>query len=69
MLIDTYNSRVLFQIVWSPTSMFKLGNLEQIVDAEMYEIFKKESQKWPIQDLSTIKRNKIMKNQPIQGIP
>ena len=31
--------------------------------------FKKKSQKLPTQDLSNIERNKVMKNQPIWGIP
>ena len=30
---------------------------------------KKKSQKWTTQELSNIARNKVMKNQPIQGIP
>ena len=30
--------------------------------------FKKNPQKWLTQDLSNVKRNKVMKNQPIQGI-
>ena len=35
----------------------------------LFALFKKKSQKWPTQDLSNIERNKVMKNQPIWGIP
>ena len=31
--------------------------------------FKKQSQKWPTRDVSNIERNKVIKNQPIWGIP
>ena len=43
--------------------------MEKIVDVKFFGNFKKKSQKWPTQDLSNIERNKVMKNQPIQGIP
>jgi len=43
--------------------------MEKIVDVKFFGNFKKKSQKWPTQDLSNIDRNKVMKNQPIQGIP
>ena len=42
---------------------------EKIVDVKFFGNFKKNSQKWPTQDLSNIERNKVMKNQLIQGIP
>ena len=40
-----------------------------VVDVKFFGNFKKKFQKWPTQDLSNIERNKVMKNQPIQGIP
>ena len=43
--------------------------MEKIVDVKFFGIFKKKSQKWPTQDLSNIERYKVMKNQPIWGIP
>ena len=43
--------------------------VEKIVDVKSFGNFKKKSQKWPTQDLSSIERNKVMKNQPIWGIP
>ena len=43
--------------------------MEKIVDVKFFGSFKKKSQKWPTQDLSNIERNKVMKNQPIWGIP
>ena len=43
--------------------------VEKIVDINFFGNFKKKSQRWPTQDLSNIERNKVMKNQPIQGIP
>jgi len=43
--------------------------MEKIVDVKFFGNFKKKSQKWPTQDLSNIERNKVMKNQPICGIP
>ena len=43
--------------------------VEKIVDVKFFGFFKKKSQKWPTQDLSNIERNKVMKNQPIWGIP
>ena len=43
--------------------------MEKIVDVKFFGNFKKKSQKWPIQDLSNIERNKVMKNQSIRGIP
>ena len=36
---------------------------------KIFWIFKKKFKKWPTQDLSNIERNKVMKNQPIRGIP
>ena len=42
--------------------------VKKIVNVKIFEIFKKKPQKWPTQDLSNIERNKVMKNQPIQGI-
>jgi len=36
---------------------------------KMVNVFQKEMPKRPTQDLSNIERNKVMKNQPIQGIP
>ena len=43
--------------------------MEKIVDVKFFGFFKKKSQKWRTQDLSNIERNKVMKNQPIWGIP
>ena len=43
--------------------------MEKIVDAKFFGNFKKKFQKQPTQDLSNIERNKVMKNQPIRGIP
>ena len=43
--------------------------MKKVVNVKFFEIFKKKSQKWPTQDLSNIERNKVMKNQPIRGIP
>ena len=43
--------------------------MEKIVDVKFFGFFKKKSQKWPTQDLSNIEMNKVMKNQPIWGIP
>ena len=43
--------------------------VERIVDPKFFGNFKKKSQKWSTQDLSNIERNKVMKNQSIQGIP
>ena len=43
--------------------------MEKIANVKFIGIFKKKSQKWPTQDLSNIERNKVMKNQPIRGIP
>ena len=43
--------------------------MEKIDDANFSGNFNKKFQKWPTQDLSNIERNKVMKNQPIQGIP
>ena len=43
--------------------------MEKIVDVKFFGNFKKKSQKWPTQDLSSIERNKVMKNQPLRGIP
>ena len=43
--------------------------MEKIVDVKFFGNCKKKSQKWPTQDLSNIERNKVMKNQSIQGIP
>ena len=39
-----------------------------IVNIKIFEIFKRKPKKWPTQDLSNVERNKVMKNQPIQGI-
>ena len=48
---------------------YKRGILyEKIFDIKFFEIFKKKSKKWPTQNLSNGERNKVMKNQPIQGI-
>ena len=41
----------------------------KIVDVKFFGNFKKKSQKWSNKDLSNVERNKVMKNQPIQGIP
>ena len=43
--------------------------VKKIVDANFFGNFKNKFQKWPTQDLSNIERNKVMKNQPIWGIP
>ena len=43
-------------------------DVKKIVDVKFFGNFKKKSQKWPSQDLSDIKRNKVMKNQPIWDI-
>ena len=43
--------------------------VEKIVDVKFFGNFKKKSQKWTTQELSNIARNKVMKNQPIQGVP
>ena len=43
--------------------------MKKIINVNIFKIFKKKSQKWPTQDLSNIERNKVMKNQPIRGIP
>ena len=43
--------------------------MEKIVDVKSFGNFKKKSQKWPTQDLSNIERIKVMKSQPILGIP
>merc|ERR1712105_367025 len=43
--------------------------VKKILDVKFFGNFKKKSQKWPTQDLSNIERNKVMKNQPIWGIP
>ena len=43
--------------------------MEKIVNLEFFGNFKKKSQKWTTQAISNIARNKVMKNQPIQGIP
>merc|ERR1712079_651596 len=43
--------------------------VEKIVVENFFGNFNKKSQKWPTQDLSNIERNKVMKNQPIWGIP
>ena len=43
--------------------------VEKIVDVKFSWNFKKKYQKWPTQDTSNIETNKVMKNQPIQGIP
>ena len=42
--------------------------MKKIVEVKFFEIFKRKSQKWPTQNLSNAERNKVMKNQPIQGI-
>ena len=43
--------------------------VKKIGDVRFFGNFKKKSQKWPTQDLYNIERNKVMKNQPIHGIP
>ena len=43
--------------------------VEKIVDVKFFENCKKKSQKWPTQDLSNNERNKVMKDQPVCGIP
>ena len=43
--------------------------VEKSVDVKFFGNFKKKSQKWPTQDVSNIERNKVIKNQPIWGIP
>ena len=43
--------------------------VEKILDIKFFGNFKKKSPKGPSQDLSNIERNKVMKNQPIWGIP
>ena len=42
--------------------------MEKILNVKCFGNLNKKSQKWPPQDLSNIERNKVMKNQPIQGI-
>ena len=43
--------------------------VEKIVDVNFFGNFKKKSLKWLTQGLSNIESNKVMKNQPIWGIP
>ena len=43
--------------------------VKKIVDVKFFGNFKKKFLKWPTKDLSNIKRNKVMKNQIIRGIP
>ena len=43
--------------------------VKKIVNVKFFGNSKKKSQKWTTQELSNIARNKVMKNQPIQGIP
>ena len=43
--------------------------VKKIVDVKFFGNFKKKSQKWTTRELFNIARNKVTKNQPIQGIP
>ena len=43
--------------------------VEKIVDVNILGNFKRKATNWPNQELSNIERNKVMKNQPIWGIP
>ena len=43
--------------------------VEKSVDVKFFGNFKKKSQKWLTQDVSNTEKNKVIKNQPIWGIP
>ena len=61
-----HKNRCIFtRIEGSPFGFY----VEKIVNVKFFGNFKKKSQKWHTQDLSNIERNKVMKNQPNQGIP
>ena len=61
-----------FTSKWTQKKMhfytYRIGlYMVKIVDVKCFGNFKKKSQKWPIQDLSNIERNKVMKIQSIRG--
>ena len=59
------NECIFRRIEGSPFGLY----VKKIVDVKFFGYFNKKSQERTTQELSNIARNKVMKNQPIQGIP
>ena len=62
-----YNNQCIFTCVEGSSPFGLYG--EKNVNVKFLGNIKKRSQNWPTQDLSNIERNKVMKHQPIWGIP